>query len=209
MDSMELGVHQYRWHEQFQYYVDHGFDVFCDKTKHVYRHRDINFYVLVIQGHATHVSVNIMNQSFLISPISQTESPHNTIIPRAAMMRGFQYVRGLLAAISMQRDVCRPGCIRKGKRSMRRDTPRIGNVSTFCQRKEHRGRSEISSVTGNMELSSKAMLRHWGRDKMIVIFQTTFSIAFSWMNMYKFRLRFHWSMSPRDQLTLIFQQWLR
>ena len=40
-------------------------------------------------------------------------------------------------------------------------------------------------------------LTHWGRDKMAAIFQTTFSNAFSWMKMFKFRLRFHWSLFPR------------
>ena len=49
---------------------------------------------------------------------------------------------------------------------------------------------------------------HWGRDKMATIFQTTFSNAFSWMKMFKFRLRFHWSLFPRVQLT-IFQHRLR
>ena len=43
-------------------------------------------------------------------------------------------------------------------------------------------------------------LTHWVRDKMAAIFQTTFSHAFSWMKMYKFRLRFHWSLFPRVQL---------
>ena len=42
---------------------------------------------------------------------------------------------------------------------------------------------------------------------MAAIFQT-FSNAFSWMKMYKFRLRFHWSLFPRFQLT-IFQHWFR
>ena len=51
-------------------------------------------------------------------------------------------------------------------------------------------------------------LTHWGRDKMAAIFQTIFSNAFSWMKMYKFRLRFHWSLFPRVQLT-IFQHWFR
>ena len=31
-------------------------------------------------------------------------------------------------------------------------------------------------------------LTHWGRDKMAVIFQTTFSKLFSWIKMYLFRL---------------------
>ena len=54
----------------------------------------------------------------------------------------------------------------------------------------------------------KNELTHWGRDKMADIFQTTFSNAVSWMKMYKFRLRFDWSLFPRVQLT-IFQHWFR
>ena len=38
---------------------------------------------------------------------------------------------------------------------------------------------------------------HWGRDNMGAVFKTTFSNAFSLMMMYKFRLRFHWSLFPR------------
>ena len=49
---------------------------------------------------------------------------------------------------------------------------------------------------------------HWGRDKMAAIFQTTFSNAFFWMKMNKFRLRFHWRLFPMVQLT-IFQHWFR
>ena len=45
--------------------------------------------------------------------------------------------------------------------------------------------------------------RHNGRH-----FQTTFLNVLSWMTMYKFRLKFHWSLIPRVQLT-IFQQWFR
>ena len=55
---------------------------------------------------------------------------------------------------------------------------------------------------------SDATLTHWGRDKMAAIFQTTFLNAFSWMKMFKFRLRFHWSLFPRVQLR-IFQHWFR
>ena len=51
-------------------------------------------------------------------------------------------------------------------------------------------------------------LTHWGRDKMAAIFQTTFSNGFSWMKMYEFRLKFHWSLFQRAQLT-IFQHWFR
>ena len=45
-------------------------------------------------------------------------------------------------------------------------------------------------------------LTHWGRDKMAAISQTTFSKAFLWMKMYKFRLRFHRGLFPRVQLTI-------
>ena len=51
-------------------------------------------------------------------------------------------------------------------------------------------------------------LTHWGRDKIAAIFQTTFWNAFSWIIMYEFRLRFHWSLLLRVQLT-IFQHWFR
>ena len=50
-------------------------------------------------------------------------------------------------------------------------------------------------------------LTHWGRDKMAAISQTTFSSAFSWMKMFELRLKFHWSLFLRVQLT-IFQCWL-
>ena len=43
---------------------------------------------------------------------------------------------------------------------------------------------------------------------MAMILQTTFSYAFSWMKMFKFRLKFHWSLFPIVQLT-IFQHWPR
>ena len=38
---------------------------------------------------------------------------------------------------------------------------------------------------------------------MAVIFQTTFSNAFSWMKMNEFRLRFHWSFVPKGQMNNI------
>ena len=51
-------------------------------------------------------------------------------------------------------------------------------------------------------------LTHWSRDKMTAIFQTTFSNTFSWMKIYKLRLRFHWRLFPRIQLTIC-KHWLR
>ena len=48
-------------------------------------------------------------------------------------------------------------------------------------------------------------LTHRDRDKMAAI-SHTFSIAFSWMKMYEFRLRFHWILFLRFELTM-FQPW--
>ena len=57
-------------------------------------------------------------------------------------------------------------------------------------------------------LNMSLVLTHWGRDKMAAILQTTFSNIFSWMKMYEFRLRFHWSLFLSFELT-IFQHWFR
>ena len=51
-------------------------------------------------------------------------------------------------------------------------------------------------------------LTHWGLDKMDATSQTTFSSAFSWMQMFDFWLKLHWSLFPRIQLT-IFHHWFR
>ena len=52
------------------------------------------------------------------------------------------------------------------------------------------------------------VLTHWGRDEIDAILQTTFSNVFSSMKMFKFRLKFHWSLFRRAQLTII-QYWFR
>ena len=51
-------------------------------------------------------------------------------------------------------------------------------------------------------------LSHWGRDKMDAVSQTMFSNAFSWIEMYESRLKFHWSLFLRFQLT-VFPHWFR
>ena len=51
-------------------------------------------------------------------------------------------------------------------------------------------------------LRGKSPLTHWGRDKMAVISQTILSNAISWMQMLEFRLKFHWSLFLRVQLTI-------
>ena len=57
-------------------------------------------------------------------------------------------------------------------------------------------------------LLMNVLLTYWGRDKMDTISQITFSNAFSWMKMFEYRLRLHWSLYLRVQLT-ISQHWSR
>ena len=64
-----------------------------------------------------------------------------------------------------------------------------------------------STVVAHAHLNNH-WLTHWGRDKMAAISQTTLSNAFSWMKLLEFRLKFHWSLFLRAQLT-IFQHWFR
>ena len=47
------------------------------------------------------------------------------------------------------------------------------------------------------------VLTHWGWDKMAAIFQTTFLNRFSWMKIYEFRLKFHWS--PINNISALVQ----
>ena len=44
-------------------------------------------------------------------------------------------------------------------------------------------------------------LTHWGWDKITTISHTSFSNAYSWIKMFEFQLKFHWSLFPRAQLT--------
>ena len=53
-----------------------------------------------------------------------------------------------------------------------------------------------------------SVLTHWGRDKIDAILQTAFLNAISWMKMFEFRLKFHWSLFLKVQLT-IFQHCFR
>ena len=67
---------------------------------------------------------------------------------------------------------------------------------------------EHYSLTTRMVKNVTYNLTHWGRDEMNNISQTTLSNVFSSMKMFEFRLKFHWSLFPRVQLT-IFQHWFR
>ena len=55
---------------------------------------------------------------------------------------------------------------------------------------------------------STCCVTRWGRDEIDAILQTTFWNAFSWMKSNWLRLKFHWNLFPRVQLT-IFQHWFR
>ena len=55
----------------------------------------------------------------------------------------------------------------------------------------------VHAAGGSIQWS---LLTHWGRGKMAAIFQTTFSNAFSWVKMFEFCLRFHWSLLQRFEL---------
>ena len=46
-------------------------------------------------------------------------------------------------------------------------------------------------------------LTHWGGDKMVAIFQTTFSNTFSWMKMYQFRLKISLKFVPKSPINNI------
>ena len=54
----------------------------------------------------------------------------------------------------------------------------------------------------------ETLLTHRGRNKMEAISQMIFWSTFSWLEMFEFRLKFHWSVLLRVQLT-IFQHWFR
>ena len=52
------------------------------------------------------------------------------------------------------------------------------------------------------EQLSMPLLKHLGWDKMAAISQTTPLNTFSWMKMLEFRLKFHWRLFLRVQLTI-------
>ena len=66
------------------------------------------------------------------------------------------------------------------------------NGSRYCMYQH-----DLSMLDTYGDTPTHCILTHRGRDKMDAISQTPFSNPFSWMKMYKFRLRFHWSLFPR------------
>ena len=55
-------------------------------------------------------------------------------------------------------------------------------------------RLKVLSVKRRPFCLSLNVLTHSDRDKMAIIYQSTFSNAFSWMEMYELPLRFHWNV---------------
>ena len=66
----------------------------------------------------------------------------------------------------------------------------------------------MSCQNYNCQWSVSDHLTHWGWDKIAAIFQMTFKNAFSWMEMHKFWLQFHWNLFLLVQLTIV-HNWFR
>ena len=61
--------------------------------------------------------------------------------------------------------------------------------------------SDVIGASWHIKLpATQPFLTHWDRDKMVAILQTTFTDAFSWMKMYRFRLKFQWYCSQGSSL---------
>ena len=62
--------------------------------------------------------------------------------------------------------------------------------------------ANVSGWKKHSQICFYMLATHWGWDKMAAIYQYTFLNAFSWLEMYTFRLRFHWSLFIRVQLII-------
>ena len=72
-------------------------------------------------------------------------------------------------------------------------------------------RQQCHYLHAKMALAYKLKIEYFNSlrpRQMDAISQTTVSNAFSWMKMFEFRLKFHWSLFPVVQWT-IFQHWFR
>ena len=59
---------------------------------------------------------------------------------------------------------------------------------------------QLTYISTDVDVAGYIISSQWGLDKMAAIFQTTISNAFSWMEMYKFCLKFPWSLFLRCEL---------
>ena len=68
-------------------------------------------------------------------------------------------------------------------------------MAAILSRWRFRTQIRTRDVTHNeLYMNWSGVFTHWGRDKIATISQTTVSNVFSWMKMYEFRLKFHWSL---------------
>ena len=72
----------------------------------------------------------------------------------------------------------------------------------------HASCDDLTTKLAHKSLARLQALTHWGRDIMAAISQTTFSSTFSWMKMFEFQLKFHWSLFLKVKWTK-FQHWFR
>ena len=63
-------------------------------------------------------------------------------------------------------------------------------------------------VLTSIRLHTPSRLTYWGRDKMVDISQMTLSNAFSWMKIFKCRLKCQWNSFLRVQLAIL-NHWFR
>ena len=136
-------------------------------------------------------------------------------IPGACAMRKFTYlVRGPCHWIlpnhrSKQHNALNPVRIKRRTHTTLWDYAVQILISSTNMIKNQFLTYKTSAFTETTEcLSAQSPLTHWGRDKIDAYLQTTFSNAVSWMKMLEFRLKFHWSLFRKVQLT-IFQHWCR
>ena len=74
-----------------------------------------------------------------------------------------------------------------------------------------RNNQEIPAFFLGWHFWCNSLLTHWCSEKMVDIYQTTFSNAFSWIKIFAFLIQFDWSLFLRIQLTIIqhrFRKWL-
>ena len=93
----------------------------------------------------------------------------------------FIYISYCVCCVSAPHNPCRDATFRKCQRNVSGSKSKMYVMESVWQ---------IGSWMGLVH----TILSHWGRDKMDTKSQTKFSCAFSWMKMYEFRLKFHWSL---------------
>ena len=88
--------------------------------------------------------------------------------------------------------------------------PTIGSDNGCLNGGDHWKRAILIDMCNGVSWQGQFIKRviHWRRDKIAAIFQITYLSAFSWMKVYEFRFKFHWSLFLGVQLT-IFQHWSR